>query len=153
MSALEIRQATHFFTFFITVLIFSYPLVTIAERHSGPKTEGDLTAAQSAAEAAVADAKKDVNTSTYWWLGCFLGSCVVMPCLLVAGLSEEPVLIAAAAAAAGISAAYFYQPDPPASRLIGKSPEYVEAYTRSYKSQRGKTQALSTARGCSVLYR
>ena len=38
----------------------------------------------------------------------------------------------------GIAAAYLIEPSPPASRLIGKSPEYIQVYTDCYK-RKGKS--------------
>ena len=126
------QKATKFFTFFIAVLVFSSPFVTIAQLHSGRVTE-EGAAAQSAAEA---DANTDVNKPLYFGLGCLLTG---LPFITTAAVIGAP---------AGILGTYFYQPDPPMSRLIGKSPEYVDAHIISYKSKRGRTQALWTSVGC-----
>ena len=48
----------------------------------------------------------------------------------------------------GLTGTYFYQPDPPLARLIGKSPEYVAVYTSTYKSKRGGIQARWASAGC-----
>ncbi len=49
---------------------------------------------------------------------------------------------------AGLVGTYFYQPNPPAGRLIGKSAEYVNAYSETYKNERGKQQVLWSTAGC-----
>ena len=62
----------------------------------------------------------------------------------------------------GLAAAYFMEPNPPATSLLGKSPEYVAAYTDSYRQtakqlQTGKawtgfiTGAIVSA-GCTCIY-
>jgi len=75
-----------------------------------------LNASQDASSAIIA-ADKDVKTNTngLLWLGagCMFG-------LL------------------GVGAAYIMEPSPKASSLLGKSPEYVAAYTDEYKL-RGRT--------------
>lgn len=34
-----------------------------------------------------------------------------------------------------------YQPSPPSARLMGKPPQYINAYVAAYKKQKGKTQS------------
>ena len=130
-----------FFTCFIAVLVFSSPLVTIAQLHSGRFTE-EAAAAQSAAEA---DANTDVNKPLYFGLGCLMTAIPVISSLVVEGSFTPAAVIGAPA---GVFGTYLYQPEPPMSRLVGKSPEYIDAYIVSYKSKRGKTQALWTSAGC-----
>ncbi len=48
----------------------------------------------------------------------------------------------------GIAAAYVIEPSPPASKLIGKSPEYVAAYTDCYKDAGKKLQTNAAIKGC-----
>ena len=48
----------------------------------------------------------------------------------------------------GAIGTYFYQPAPPPALLIGKSPEYITAYTSTYQSKRGNIQAQWTSVGC-----
>ena len=62
------RKAIKFFTFFIAVLVFSSPWVTITQLHSGRLTE-EVAAAQSAAEV---DANTDVNKPLYFGMRCLL---------------------------------------------------------------------------------
>jgi hypothetical protein len=50
--------------------------------------------------------------------------------------------------APGLAAAYLYSPSPPATSLLGKSPEYVAAYTDAYSDAAKKVQANSALIGC-----
>jgi len=55
----------------------------------------------------------------------------------------------------GILAAYIYAPSPPTTQLLGKSPEYVAAYTDAYKETAKKVQTGKVWTGCitsAVLY-
>lgn len=135
------RKATKFFTFLIAVLLFSSPWGTIAQLHSGQLTK-EVAAAQSAAEV---DANTDVNKPLYFGMGCLLTALPFISSLVVDGSFPPAAIIGTPA---GVLGAYLYQPEPPMSRLIGKSPEYIDAYIHSYKSKRGKTQALWTSAGC-----
>lgn len=47
----------------------------------------------------------------------------------------------------GFTRIHSHQPDPPPSRLIGKSAEYVEVYTSTYKSKRSEIQVKWAAAG------
>ena len=47
-----------------------------------------------------------------------------------------------------LAGTYFYHPNPPAGRFIGKLAEYVDAYTSTYKSKRGSVQAQWASAGC-----
>jgi hypothetical protein len=48
----------------------------------------------------------------------------------------------------GLAAAYLYTPNPPAMRLLGKSPEYVAAYTDSYGDAAQRVQTNNAWIGC-----
>jgi hypothetical protein len=50
----------------------------------------------------------------------------------------------------GIIIAYVVDPVPPASRMMGKSPEYVVAYTAAYKAAGKSAQAHQAIIGCVV---
>ncbi len=50
----------------------------------------------------------------------------------------------------GIAAAYIIEPSPPASKLLGKSPEYVAAYTDCYKEAGKKIQTNAAIKGCVI---
>ena len=76
-----------------------------------------------AVAAAEQDAKADVNQGVWGAVG-FL-------CSVVA-----------------VYAAYFHQPPPPAVRFVGKSPEYIHIYTRTYKAKVRNLQAGPATLGC-----
>jgi hypothetical protein len=48
----------------------------------------------------------------------------------------------------GLAAAYLYTPNPPAMRLLGKSPEYVAAYTDAYGEGAKNVQTSNAWIGC-----
>lgn len=76
---------------------------------------------------AEADAERDVNSTLWLGGGCLLG------------------LI-------GLGAAYLIEPSPPAMRLVGKSPEYVAAYSDCYKAKGKSIQTKNATIGCVVGY-
>ena len=80
------------------------------------------------AEAIVAaqqDAQSDTNAGL-WFLGGCLGGVI------------------------GVIIAYGVEPSPPATRLLGKSPEYVAFYIDAYQEKAKKLQANSAWVGCLV---
>ena len=109
-------------------LTFSTPFVTIAQQNF-VQTE--------AATAAEADANKDVNKLLCFSAGCVLSALFFLPSPY--GYLLPPT---------GIIGSYSYQPVPPPSRLIGKSPEYIAAYTSAHPLKRGDIQAQWTSAGC-----
>lgn len=112
----------------MTRLTFSTPFVTIAQQ----------TFVQAeAAIAAEADANKDVNKLLCFGAGCVLSALFFLP-------SPYGYLLLPT----GIIGAYSYRPSPLPSRLIGKSPEYIAAYTSAYQLKRGNIQAQWTSAGC-----
>lgn len=50
----------------------------------------------------------------------------------------------------GIAIAYVVEPSPPATTLLGKSPEYVAAYTDAYKMTAKSIQTSKAWTGCIV---
>lgn len=50
----------------------------------------------------------------------------------------------------GIAAAYVIEPTPPASRLLGKSSDYVATYTDCYKSAAKDIQTKNAIKGCVI---
>ena len=75
--------------------------------------------------AAEADAEANVNRTLWFAVGC-----------LFTGL--------------GTIGAYVIEPSPPASRLIGKSPEYVAFYTEAYKAKAKGIQGQTALTGCLI---
>ena len=75
--------------------------------------------------AAEADAKANVDRQLWFAVGCLF----------------VPM-------GAGTIAAYFIEPSPPASGLIGKSPEYVTFYSKAYKAKARSIQGRTALTGC-----
>ena len=76
---------------------------------------------------AMADAEQDVSVDvngSLWFLGGCLGNITV---LVIASV---------------------FEPHPPASRLLGKSPEYIAAYTDTYRAKATNLQASRALAGC-----
>jgi len=78
---------------------------------------------------ACADAKKDAEAETssaLWFIAGCLGGWL------------------------GLLIAHVYSPSPPAARLVGKSPEYVAAYTDCYKKRAKEIQTKNAWTGCGI---
>lgn len=76
---------------------------------------------------AIADAEQDVSTDvngTLWFLGGCLGNLTV---IIIANV---------------------FEPTPPASRLLGKSPEYIAVYTDTYRTNAKNLQTARALAGC-----
>ncbi|NPA80722.1 MAG: hypothetical protein GXO29_06715 [Thermotogae bacterium] len=80
-------------------------------------------AASEACQQAQMDVQNDVNGTLWLAAGFFLG-----------------IL--------GVGAAYVLEPDPPATRLVGKDPQYVAVYTDCYKRAGKDIQVKKAAIGC-----
>ena len=105
----------------MAVLIFSMSFVARAQRNS-VQAEVRLAAEQ--------DANKDVNKPFWFGAGCFLS-----------GISFFfPTPFGYIVSPSGAIGTDFYRPAPPPTRLIGKSPEYITAYTLTYQLKRGSIQ-------------
>ena len=74
---------------------------------------------------AKADAEMEVNKTMWFAGGCLIG-------ILAVG------------------AAYLVKPNPPASKLVGKSPEYIASYSDCYKEKASSIQTSSSMYGCVV---
>ena len=121
---MKIESIFHVLVFWTAVLIFSTSFAAIAQQTS---------VQAEAVAAAEQDAQTDVN-GTLWFLGGCLGGCLGWS-IVVGGLAV-PIL------------AYVYEPTPLASRLMGKSPEYVAFYTDTYKVKSKKIQVNRAWAGC-----
>ena len=84
--------------------------------------QNDLAAGRMAGSQA---AKADTNGTAWLTIGC------VCACL-------------------GVGAAYILDPEPPITALLGKSPEYVAAYTDGYKQATKGTRTGRAQIGCVV---
>jgi hypothetical protein len=80
---------------------------------------------QSPVTDAQAQAERDVDSTTWLAAGCLLG-------------------------VIGWFIATQHKPEPPATALLGKSPDYVAQYRDAYKEQRGKLQSSKAFKGCLV---
>lgn len=127
---MKIDAAFHVLVFFTVVLTFSTPFISLAQQRL-VRTEDIVVAA------AEADANKDVSKPLWFGAGFLLSGLLFLPIPL--GYISPP---------AGTIGTYFYRPGPPPSRLIGKSPEYIAAYTSAYKLKRGSIQVRWTSAGC-----
>ena len=124
----KISTAFHVLIFLIVMLTFSTPFVAIAQQNF---------VQAEAATAAEVDANKDVSKLLCFSAGCVLSAIFFLPSPY--GYLLPPV---------GIIGSYSYRPVPSPARLIGKSPEYISAYTTTYKSKRGNIQVRWTSAGC-----
>ena len=121
-----------------TLLLFSTMPVSLAEQQ---------VAVQAQAEAdASADMSKDkwfalgaVGSTVGCLLGCIGGSLLGGPCY--GSSNSQGNLMLAGSVLCGVCAVpiavfrYPHNVTPPPERLLGKSPEYMEAYTQAYKSR------------------
>ena len=130
-NSVKISSKFHAFVFFMVGLTFSMPFATLAQQNS--------VEAQAIIDAATMDANKDVNKPLWFGTGCLMSGLVFLPLPGWSSCLLPPV---------GLTGTYFYQPEPPLARLMGKSPEYVEAYTSTYKSTRGNIQVRWASAGC-----
>ena len=127
-NKVKICSTFHVLVLVMTGLTFSTPFVTTAQQ----------TFVQAeAVTTAEADANKDVNKLLCFSAGCVLSALFFLPSPY--GYLVPPT---------GIIGSYSYQPSPPPSRLIGKLPEYIAAYTSAYPIKRGGIQAQWTSAGC-----
>ena len=121
----------------------------IGKKNVGPQLEA-LAAAEQ-------DASRDVNKLL--WFSAGLGSAVITgPLGTYAGgiigrnISGDVVMGALAGLVVGATAPLFlidnYDPGPPSERLIGKSPEYIDHYTKTYKSKAKSIRKRSATVGC-----
>ena len=117
----------------MVVLIFSIPFVSFAQQHSV------ILEAKAMAEQ---DAESDVNK--IMWFGA--GSLISGGTLFVLRIIDDPTseMCGAACLLHGFFFAvpFVHSPPPSPSRLLGKSPEYITAYTAAYKAETRKIQAL-----------
>ncbi len=129
--------------FLMTVLILSIPLVAVSVEAKDPKSE----------------AKKDVKNikELKWFAAGFLGG--VLPfipiCILNAADNvQNDDLYYISCLFLGVSPllpttyAIFHSPVPPAEQLLGKPPDYVNAYTDAYRSYAKSHRVALSIAGC-----
>ena len=127
---MKISSTFYVLVFSMVVLTFSLPFTAIAQQNS--------VAEQAVAEAE-ADANKDVNKPLWFATGGLLSGLVFVPLSGVYSCLLPPV---------GLAGTYFYQPNPPTERFIGKSAEYVAIYSETYKKERSRLQVFWSTAGC-----
>lgn len=129
---MRINSKLHLLAFFMVVTIFSTPIFGFAQRNN--RRQANRIAANGLQQARIEaqrDAEADANQLAWGAGSCVLGT--VGACLL---------------GSVGVIGAYAYQPAPPPSRFVGKSPQYIESYTRAYKTKIRRLQLRSSAIGC-----
>ena len=112
----------------VAVLVYPATVLAIEGEAEGTASEGAV-AGQSDIDQGRLDGERDAKTevgSTLWFMA---GCCI---------------------SATGVLFAYLYTPNPPASRLLGKSPEYVAAYTDAYRAAAKGVQTSNAWSGCVV---
>lgn len=119
---MKINTTFHVLVFFMAALTFSMPFITIAQ-----EDQWQL----EARVAAERDAEADTN-QVLWIGGTFL-----------LGLAGGCVL-----GSVGLLGAHLYEPTPPTSQLMGKSPEYILLYTDAYKAKSRELHLRSSVLGC-----
>lgn len=118
----------------ISWIVFSIPLLSMVGCVLPYMMESDEKAYQIG-RAAYDDANDDANVDRCLWLSGGL-------CLGVGGGCLFGSL--------GVVAAYFYDPSPPPTRLLGKPPEYVDVYVSNYEWVRRNVALSSAALGCTA---
>ena len=116
---MKIHSMFHVLTFLTGLLIFSAPLITLAQ--SEIAADATLTVREQAIQDAHKDAETDVNKPMWFIIGCIFPG-------------------------VGLLSPYFHKPPIPASNMLGKSPEYVSHYTDAYLQKRESVQ-FQTALG------
>ena len=132
-----------FWAFFMALLVFSMPFVARAQQQPQQVTQ-ELASAEAEAET---DANRDVNKPLYFGLGCLLTGIPILTSIVVDN-SDLADYLSSSVPALAILGMYYHRPNPPVSRLIGKSPAYINTYTSHYKSRRGRIQANWASAGC-----
>lgn len=107
------------FALVMAVLIFSMPCVVLSQQTND-------------AVQAIAQAKNDVKEPFGWFAGSFLTS-VAFGCLGGSVVIATSQVIPAEA---------------PTYRLMGKSPDYVNAYANAYKKEVKQKRLIHTSTGC-----
>lgn len=131
--------------FLIAILVFSVPLITVANVEDND---------------AIRDAEKDaVNVNELRWFaaGCFGGTAPFLSLWVLPFETGNYDLVYScwlSLLGTGIllptGYAVFHSPSPPADRFLGKSSVYIDAYTTTYRRQAKLQQIKITAKGCII---
>lgn len=171
---MKINSLFHILSFFLAVLTFSMPFVTIAGQNSATLESG-VDTVENVVMKAKADAEQDANSDTnkiFWFgsgvaafaIGCPVGGClgcgvgsIVDPSYFydTPGQGIGCIIGLTTGVLIPLVRIYNHLPHPPPERLIGKSPEYIEFYADAYKSKtrslRTKLAAAGAATGCGLM--
>ena len=160
----------HTLVILMVVLTFSAPFVTLAQQNTTqPEVPKDTTQDVNAIKlAAKVDAEQDASNDHNKYLSIGMGACVPILSLATGlvgaiafagesnggwfgyGFGINPYAFLGGAALTGLAsywAIYSLNSEPPALRLIGKTPEYVEAYTDAYKKKMRSLRMMWSAVG------
>lgn len=116
---------------FSILLLLGVECVAIIDKWETPALAGSPVA--TARDDASTDVRTAATIDTCLWLSGGFGLGISGGCLL---------------GALGIVGARFYEPSPPPTRFIGKSPEYIDAYVARYKSTRNEAALGGACLGC-----
>lgn len=116
---------------FSVSLLLGVECVAIIDKWEAPAPAGSPVAT------ARDDASTDVGTAA-----------TIDLCLWLSGGFSLGVVGGCLLGALGIVGARFYEPSPPPTRFIGKSPEYIDAYVARYKSTRNDVALSGACLGC-----
>lgn len=103
------------------VLVFLMVVLVFSMPFAALSQQNSMRA--EAIAAAEQDVRANVNTALWFWGGCAGGVLVFL-------------------------FSHIHEPSPPASSLLGKSPEYVAFYTDAYKAKARKLQTSRAMWGC-----
>ena len=123
---MKINSMFHVLTFLTATLIFSTPLMVLAQEVPLREMPMPISEEAKAIAEAQRDAQAHLNKPMWFAIGCFLPMGV------------------------GLLVPYFHQKTPPAAALLGKSPVYVAHYTDTYKRESQSLQFSSAAMGCLI---
>ena len=132
---MKIKSTFHALVFFMAALIFSMPIVSLAQENLNRIESKDVTHQISVDVLAKTAAEHDAEADTkrIVWVGGNFVLGIVGGCLL---------------GSVGLLGAYIYEPSPPISRLLGKSPEYTMFYTDAYKAKARDLRLKYASIGC-----
>ena len=188
---MKINSKFHISVFIAVAMIFSVPLVTIAQQNSG-RGGAEVAAAEDAQAvvlrakaAAERDVNNDLDVGQFQWFicgaalvtlsslggafyGCAVGEALNPPRQLDPSVDPEGAGHICAVVSTGmiygclggwgtgfmgsLYGIYKLGGAVPSERLIGKSPEYIEVYTKTYKRKIGLKRAASAVVGSVMLH-
>ena len=175
---MKINSTLHVLVFCMAVLMFSMPFATLAQQNSD-RGEAEGTAAQDAYTMSLevkAAAERDASSNfsePFWCIGgggavTGLGGLGAIIGLRIGQILDPPpqdyvisfspgmICGFAAGNCIGLSASiygiYNYKGAVPSERLIGKSPEYIDIYTKAYQRKIGFLRATKAGAGAAIIH-